>query len=99
MAGNSDRGIMVSSLNRVSEADDGGPHWCSVARGREGFVGALLRDSTQNFQLRLCCPAKSSPSCQLFWPAEPRCHPNAAKIMGNQLAKKRELHRAPACSG
>src|SRR5271167_1770490 len=30
---------------------------------REGFVGALLRDSTRNFQFRLCCPAKSSPNC------------------------------------
>jgi hypothetical protein len=30
---------------------------------REGFVGALLRDSTQNLQFRLCCPAKSSPNC------------------------------------
>jgi len=88
---------MVSSGNRVSEAGDGRPHWCSVARGREGFVGAHLRPRTSNFAFVVL---QNHPrTAQLFWPAEPRCHPNAAKIMGNQLAKKRELHPAPACSG
>src|SRR6266404_7955061 len=62
MAGNSDRGIMLSPVNRAARGGDGRPHWCSVARSREGFGGALLGDSTQNFQFRLCCPANSSPN-------------------------------------
>src|SRR5712671_5860827 len=62
MAGNSDRGIMLSPVNRAARGGDGRPHWCSVARGRGGFGGALLGDSTQTFQFRLCCPAKSSPN-------------------------------------
>ena len=62
MAGNSDTGIILSPVNRAARRADSRPHWCSVARGREGFGGALFRDSTQNSQFRLCCPAKSSPN-------------------------------------
>jgi hypothetical protein len=54
------------------------------------MTGLPSETPLQNFEFRLCFTAKSSPNCPVVLArgSQP-CHPNAAKIIGNHLARKR----------
>src|SRR6266478_7216508 len=97
MAGNSDRGIMLSPVNRAMT----GPVPPIGAGSQEGV--RALEEHPQRLHPEL--PISPLLSCKIipelpwgFNARSRRCHPNAAKII-EPTGKKRGLHYAPSGSG